>query len=63
MLKFLKSLDMYGHPIGVLYKGDTRHRTWLGCVCSILTMLFILLFASQALLAMATKTSQNEFTR
>ena len=45
MLKFLKSKDIYGHNVGVLYKSNTHHNTLFGSFLSLVTFLVILSFA------------------
>ena len=39
----LTSLDMYGHPIGVHYNGDSMFRTRLGAIVSVFTYALIIL--------------------
>ena len=46
MLKKLKSIDIYGHPIGVLYKGSTTYQTLFGSIFTLLTTATVLIFAS-----------------
>ena len=36
MVKLFKSLDIFGHPIGVHYKGSETFQTHLGALCTIL---------------------------
>ena len=63
MTKYLKSIDVYGHPIGVLYYGQTRHKTIFGALLSIATIVVVLLYASEQFLATITSANQNEITR
>ena len=35
LLKVLRSLDDFGHPIGVTYKGDEVHQSTLGGIMTI----------------------------
>ena len=52
MLDRLKSIDGYGHPVGVLYKGGTTHNTLFGSVFTLLTTALILIFATSRLIEM-----------
>ena len=63
MLKFLKSIDIYGHPIGVLYKGQTTHKTHFGSLLSILTTAVVLAYSLQEFIGMITHDNQQENTR
>ena len=63
MLKYIKSVDIYGHPIGVHYKGQTTHATILGSVFSIIMIAAVLLFAADRYLSMITNSVQTEFSR
>ena len=38
----LTALDIYGHPINVLYKGDPVYRTRLGSLFTLVTYILIL---------------------
>ena len=62
-MKYLKSIDVYGHPIGVLYNGETKHKTMFGTILSIATIVVVLIYASQQLVATITKSNQHEITR
>ena len=63
MLKYIKSIDIYGHPIGVQYKGQTRHATIFGSIFSIIAIVTVLLFASERFISMISNSSQTEFSR
>ena len=52
MLKFFRSLDIYGHPIGVKYKGDTSYKTLLGSLFSLCTTSILLFFAVARMIEM-----------
>ena len=45
MIKFLKSLDKFGHPVTVLYKGTATHSTLCGSLFSILVTISVTAFA------------------
>ena len=63
MIKFLKSIDIYGHPISVLYRGEKTHNTLLGSVFSILTTAVVLFFALDRLIKMLSYENQDEIVR
>ena len=45
MQKKFESIDIYGHPISVLYKGGTSHKTICGSIATLCTRtLFLILF-------------------
>lgn len=50
--KFLKSLDIFGYPIGVHYKGSDTYQTRLGAVCT---------FLAYVLMAFNSFTMTTEF--
>ena len=50
MLEKLKSIDIYGHPVGVQYKGNRTHNTLLGSLFTILTSTMVLLFAASRMI-------------
>ena len=56
MLDKLKSIDVYGHPINVLYKGGTRHNTLFGSLFTLLTTVTVLIFASSRIIEMIQHT-------
>ena len=60
MSKFLTKFDIFGHPISVLYKGQTNHSTILGSVFSLLTAVAVLIYAQFGLLDMVTRNNQEE---
>ena len=41
--QFLVSQDIYGHAIGVNYKGSGVYQTWLGAICTLITYSLMLL--------------------
>ena len=47
------SLDSFGEPISVNYKGDTSYKTCLGALATIALKTFLLIFASVKLLELA----------
>ena len=63
MIKLLKSIDIYGHPISVLYRGEKTHNTLLGSVFSILTTAVVLFFALDRLIKMLSYENQDEIVR
>ena len=42
LLGFLTALDIYGHPIGLHYKGDSTYKTRLGSLVTLLTYALLL---------------------
>ena len=63
MLKFFKSLDIYVHPIGVLYKGDSSYKTLLGSFFSLVTTSIVLFFAVARLIEMMDRSNQDQISR
>ena len=41
--KFLVNQDIYGHPIGVNYRGDGSYKTRLGALCTLTTYALIMM--------------------
>ena len=63
MIKFLRSIDIYGHPIGVLYKGNTAYNSLLGSVFTIITTVIVLSFSVANLAETISHTNQEETSR
>ena len=63
MLEKLKSIDGYGHPVSVLYKGGTTHNTVFGSVFTLLTSALVLIFATSRLIEMMHHTDQSITSR
>ena len=52
ILNRIKSLDNFGEPIGVNYKGESSFKTIPGAVLSIALLIFLLIFAGQSFLGL-----------
>ena len=52
--KFM-SIDMYGHPVGVNYKGSDAYKTRLGALVTLLTYLLIGTYAGFKIVKLVTK--------
>ena len=50
---YLVSLDSFGEPISVNYKGETSFKTCLGALATIALKTFVLIYASVMLLELA----------
>ena len=57
-----KSLDKYGHSVGVHYRGDGSYRTSLGSFATLITVALVLLYTTIKVIEMVERTSQNERT-
>ena len=42
----LRNLDIFGHPIGVTYKGERAYKTYLGAFFTILMAVSTLIYAA-----------------
>ena len=49
---FVTSLDAFGEPISINYKGDSTYKTCLGALFTIGLKLFVLVFALTQLVAL-----------
>ena len=47
VLGMLQSLDKFGHPIGVTYRGDTEFKTRLGGFITLLTYVLVILYTTE----------------
>ena len=45
IVKLFKSVDIYGHPVGVNYRGDDAYKTKFGAIWSIYTFVTVMLYA------------------
>ena len=62
MIDFLKRLDIFGHPIGVHYKGQTTHNTIFGSMLSLLIILWVLAYAAFTFMDTVHHTNQEANT-
>lgn len=63
MNNFLKKFDIFGHPISVLYKGNTKQNTILGSIFSILTAVSVTIFAVNSLIEGLSHRNQTIRTK
>ena len=52
---------MYGHPIGVHYRGSGSYGTVLGSVCSLATLVLIVINTASLVTAFFDHSEQSEF--
>ena len=55
-----KSIDIYGHSIGVHYRGDGSYRTALGSFVTLITAALVMSYTAIKVIEMVERTSQNE---
>ena len=63
LLNKFKSFDIYGHPIGVNYRGDGTFTTFFGSIMTLFTVVLVLTFAGIELERIVTNESQEETSR
>ena len=56
-------IDIYGHSIGVHYRGDGSFRTSLGSIFTLITVALVLSYTTIKVRDMVERTSQNERTQ
>ena len=59
IFNFLTSLDIYGHPVGVLFKGSSVYQTRLGALITLITYM-LMLFNLQTLFSAFLDGSKQE---
>ena len=52
-----KSIDKYGHTIGVHYRGDDAYRTILGSFVTLITIGFVLIYTIIKVTELVDRTS------
>ena len=57
----LTSIDLFGHPIGVHYKGSGNFRTILGSICSVVTLVLIAINTLSISTKFVDHSDQSEF--
>ena len=62
MKSHLASLDIFGVPIGVNYKGQGTFKTWLGVLCSVPLIIIMLINFISLLVAFNDGRKQDEKT-
>ena len=60
--KYLKRVDIFGHPIGVHYKGQTTHNTISGSLVSLMMISWVLFYAAATFLETIKHFNQQENT-
>ena len=45
MIKLIKKIDIFGHPIGVQFRGQETHPTLFGSFFSLFTIVCVLIYA------------------
>ena len=58
-----KSIDQYGHSIGVHYRGDGSYRTILGSIVTLIALGFVMVYTTIRISGLVKRTSQNESTQ
>ena len=59
MKKLLKSIDVFGHPIGVLYKSSTTHNTVFGSFITIIMTTILLGYATMRMIETVDRSNQQ----
>ena len=62
LASLFKGIDIYGHPIGVNYKGDGTFNTVMGSFITLITAFIVLSYASLKMMDIHSRDSQNELT-
>ena len=60
-VRTLKNLDVYGHKVGVRYRGNETYTTILGGLCSILTLVLVVINTANLISDFTQKTAQTDF--
>ena len=62
-VNFLKRIDIFGHPIGVNYRGDGAFNTVFGSFVTLITAILVLNYAQIEFMDMYSRDGQKETTR
>ena len=62
-LKFVKGFDIYGHQVGVHYRGDSSFKTGVGAFLTFLSFILISLNTLDLFVSFITKIDQKESVR
>ena len=54
-------LDFYGHPVGVHYRGSGTYKTKLGALCSLITVVLVLINTFSICTKFINNTGQTVF--
>ena len=63
MIKFLKQIDIFGHPVNVLYKGGAKHNTLVGSIFSIIVTICVGTFTIATFLETISHSNQAISTK
>ncbi len=53
---FIKSLDLYGYPVGLSFEGSSKYKSVLGGVLSLVSTLTILAYFAVCIMNVVNKT-------
>ena len=60
LMRMFSGFDIYGHPIEVIYKGDSQYRTLLGALCTLAVYGLIIFNAISLFQAFRNDSKQSE---
>ena len=62
-VKFITGLDIFGHAVGVNYRGDSSYKTGFGAILTIISFILIFLNTSSLVVSFVTREDQIERSR
>ena len=60
LLSFLVDKDVYGHPVGINYRGSDSFKTKMGAFCTLTTLIVVLLNTTTLVTAFFDGSRQDE---
>ena len=62
VVSLFKGIDIFGHQVGVNYRGEGTFNTATGSLVTLITALIVLSYASLKMIDIYTRDSQNELS-
>ena len=60
LVDFMVSKDIYGHPVGINYRGSDSYQTKMGAFCTLATLIMVILNSTNLVKAFFDGSRQDE---
>ena len=60
LVDFMVSKDIYGHPVGINYRGSDSYQTKMGALCTLATLIVVFVNSSNLVTAFFDGSRQDE---
>ena len=60
LMDYVVSKDIYGHPVGINYRGSDSFQTKMGALCTLATLIVVIVNSSSLVKAFFDSSKQDE---